>query len=151
MFTVDIFGSFSLFGRKMIIKWSWKWSQKWLLWMLQNANIENESKMHFTYLPQSSAHSNSTSNDLTKNFCTSSSSQWASISTFKSFVQVMGLHSKYHDVLLPTKYLQIRLQNLIWRILNDYLSETVLHFCWHPWSSSNTNWEPSSNFDDEDG
>ena len=75
--------------------------------------LENEAEMNFTYLWQISAHSNSTSNDLTKIFCTSSSSQQAPISTFKSFVQVMGLHSKYHDVLLPTKYLQIRLQNII--------------------------------------
>ena len=35
---------------------------------LKRKHLENEAKMHFTYIRQCSAHSNSTSNDLMKIF-----------------------------------------------------------------------------------
>ena len=74
-----IFGSFSasfsdhwLFGRRMI-RMIRKMKQK-MMWKMATVNalkckhLENELKMHFTYLRQSSAHSNSTSNNLVKLF-----------------------------------------------------------------------------------
>jgi hypothetical protein len=75
-----IFGSFSasfldhfrVFGRRMIRmdrKMMWKMERKMATVNVpKRKHFKNEAKMHFTYLRQCSAHSNSTSKDLTRLF-----------------------------------------------------------------------------------
>ena len=80
LFTVAIFGSFLAsflahfrsFGSKQTIMMSkMKWKMTWKMVTvnaLKRKHFENETKMHFTYLRQCSAYSNSTSKDFVKLF-----------------------------------------------------------------------------------
>ena len=73
-----IFGSFlasfldhlQVFSRRMIrMDWKMMWKRKRKMATVKRQHFKNEAKMHFTYPRQSSAHSNSTSKDLTKFLC----------------------------------------------------------------------------------
>ena len=60
---------------------------------LKHKQLENEVKMHFTYLQQSSAHSNSTSMDFTRLLSRVPGTSFTYFQVF--YLKVVGLHSKY--------------------------------------------------------
>lgn len=88
-----IFGSFWLFGRRMI-RMDQRMKSK-MMWKMATVNAlkhkhpENEVKMHFTYLRQCSADSNSPSKDWYTKLLAWVTTHWH---TFKSFIWKLGLH-----------------------------------------------------------
>ena len=80
-FSISFLTHFQWFGSKltkmmtkMMLKMTWKMAT---VNTLKRKHFENDNKMHFTSLRQSSAHSNSTSRDFVKLFIISSSSKQA--------------------------------------------------------------------------
>jgi hypothetical protein len=69
---------------------------------LKCKHLENEAKMNFTYLQQSSAHSNSISNDLVKLFSWAGHQNWQYLIVFKLLVCRLIVSDIYSFILLCT-------------------------------------------------